>query len=608
MTEKTTKENRLASEPSLYLRQHGHNPVDWYPWGEEALKVARAGDMPILLSIGYSSCHWCHVMAHESFEDPETARVMNEHFVNIKVDREERPDLDDVYMTAVQALAGHGGWPMTVFLTPDGRPFYGGTYFPPDERHGLPGFKDLLHFLAEQYRTNRAEIERIAGEVERAVAAGSRADGLHGPVGPSLLDGALAQVMDAYEPRYGGFSVRPKFPQPATVMLLQRLGQDDSDAREALTHTLDGMIAGGMYDLVGGGFHRYSVDEKWLVPHFEKMLYDNALLVLTYLDAFRLTGDARYERVVVETLDYLLREMRLEGGGFAAALDADTPEGEGRFYAWTRDELRESVGLEDAGWAYDYFGFTPRGNYHGMTLPRQSMSLDDLARELHITPDVALTRLDGAREKMRLARERNHMRPARDDKLLVDWNGLTISAFARAGRQLGNEAYMGAARQAADFILGKMRDDAGRLMHVHAGGRAYGDAFLDDYAALMGGLLDLHDMDGDGRWTEAAEALTGRVVAHFWDPKSGGFFFTSDDHEQLLARPMNYSDLPLPSGNALMVRNLTRLATVLDRPAWRDTARQTLERFGHGMTHSAQGFSYMLIALQEYLEGEKPAY
>ena len=413
------------------------------PGGPAALEAARAGDRPILLSIGYSSCHWCHVMAHESFEDPDTARLMNEHFVNIKVDREERPDLDDVYMTAVQALAGQGGWPMTMFLTPDGRPFYGGTYFPPEERHGLPGFKDLLVFLAEEYRTNREEVERIAGEVARAVAAGVRADALRGPIGSALLDGAREQLMDAYEPRYGGFSVRPKFPQPATVMLLMHLAGDDAEARKVLVHTLDGMMAGGLYDLVGGGFHRYSVDEKWLVPHFEKMLYDNALLAQTYLEAFHITGDVRYQQIVAETMGYLLREMRLENGGFAAALDADTPEGEGRFYAWTRDELRAAVGTEDAGWAYDYFGFTPRGNYHGMTLPRQSMTLEALAEELHITPGEARTRVDATRERMRAARERNHLQPARDDKLLVDWNGLTISALACAGPATGAEEVCG---------------------------------------------------------------------------------------------------------------------------------------------------------------------
>ena len=374
MNETLSGQNRLASEASLYLRQHGSNPVDWYPWGPAALESARAGDRPILLSIGYSSCHWCHVMAHESFEDPDTARLMNEHFVNIKVDREERPDLDDVYMTAVQALAGQGGWPMTMFLTPDGRPFYGGTYFPPEERHGLPGFKDLLVFLAKEYRDNREEIERIAGEVTRAVAAGVRADGLRGSLDPTLLVGPREQLMDAYEPRYGGFSVRPKFPQPATVMLLMRLSGDDVEMREALVHTLEGMIAGGLHDLVGGGFHRYSVDEKWLVPHFEKMLYDNALLAKAYLEAFHITEDARYRRTVTETLGFLLREMRLDNGGFAAALDADTPEGEGRFYAWSREELRVAAGLEDAGWAYDYFGFTPRGNYHG---PDAAKAIDD---------------------------------------------------------------------------------------------------------------------------------------------------------------------------------------------------------------------------------------
>ena len=598
-TDNTT--NRLAAEASPYLLQHAHNPVDWYPWGDEALETARAGDRPILLSIGYSSCHWCHVMAHESFEDPETAALMNAHFVNIKVDREERPDLDDVYMTAVQSMTGHGGWPMTVFLLPDGRPFYGGTYFPPESQQGLPGFKDLLEQMAEQFQTNRDEVERIAGEVTRAVRSSVRAVGAEGPVHQGVLDSALDHLLDAYEPRYGGFSVRPKFPQAATLTLLGRMAGHDEEAQEAFAYTLDQMMAGGLYDLIGGGFHRYSVDEKWIVPHFEKMLYDNALLAMTYLEAFVATGDARYRRVVTQTLDYLLREIALPAGGFAAAQDADTPEGEGRYYAWTADELRAAVGKADAGWAHDFFGFTERGNYHRMTLPRQAMTMDQLAKRLEVTPDAALARLDAVRETMRAAREVNHAPPARDGKLMADWNGLAISAFARAGHALDRPDYVEAAQRAAQFVLSEMSDD-GRLRHVYAGGRAYVDAFLDDYAAVIGGLLDLHEATGEEEWLERAGELTETAVAHFWDTEAHGFFSMRDDGEQLLARPMNYTDLPAPSGNSLMVRNLTRLAVALDRTGWRELARQTMERFGGGMAHSVQAFSYMLLALGEYLE------
>ena len=601
MNQDTQHTNRLATQASLYLQQHAHNPVDWFPWGEEALQKARVEDKPILLSIGYSSCHWCHVMAHESFEDAATAALMNEHFVNIKVDREERPDLDDIYMTAVQALAGSGGWPMTVFLTPDGRPFYGGTYFPPEDRHGLPGFRRLLGFLAERFQSRRDEIEDVTDEMARAIDRGLRASGTAGPISDGLLASAREQLMAAYEPRYGGFSVRPKFPQPMTLRLLLQLAGDDVDAKTAAIYTLDQMIAGGMYDLVGGGFHRYSVDEKWLVPHFEKMLYDNAQLALTYLEGYAMTDDPRYRSVVVETLNYLLREMQLEAGGFAAAQDADTPEGEGRFYAWTQEEFADAVGEEDAGWALEYFGLTARGNYHGMTLPRQVMSVEELAQRLGITEEETYTRLDDVRDRLRAAREANHIRPERDGKLLVDWNGLAISALARAGHLFASAKYLDAGRLTADFILREMRTD-GRLNHFYAGGGAHGNAFLSDYANLIAGLIALNQATGEARWLVEAEALTQVVIEHFWDAHDGGFFFTGDDHEALLARPKNFTDLPVPSGNSVMAMNLLRLAGVLGRTEWRELARETIERFADAMRGSAQGLSYMLLALDQYYQ------
>lgn len=597
--------NRLAGEASLYLRQHAHQPVDWYPWGTEALARARSEDKPILLSIGYSSCHWCHVMAHESFDNPETAGLMNEGFVNIKVDREERPDLDEIYMTAVQLIAGQGGWPLTVFLLPDGRPFYGGTYFPPEDRHGLPGFRSLLLALREAYRERRQDVERAAEEITRALRDTVRAARTAGPISASMLVEARGHLLDAVDRRYGGFSVRPKFPQGATLALLARWTPADEEVRSVLLHTLDQMALGGMYDLVGGGFHRYSVDERWLVPHFEKMLYDQALLAPVYLRAYQLTGQRHYRRVAEQTLDYLLREMALAPAGFASAQDADTPEGEGRYYAWTAEEFDAAVGETDREWAREFFGVTARGNYHRMTLPRQSMPIAELTRRLNTDEEGAWARVDEVRRRLREARQAWRVPPARDDKLLVGWNGLTIAALAEAGRALGRPDYLDAARRTAEFILGHLVDDAGRLSHWFAAGQARGLAFLDDYAHLIFGLLALYTARQEARWLEEAGRLTARVISHFWDDELGGFFFTSDEHELLVARPVTFSDLPIPSGNAVMAQNLLTLGRWLSRPVWEEKARQTIERFGHSMTHSPQAFSAMYLALDMLFHPEQ---
>lgn len=605
MEKTTARPNRLAGEASLYLRQHAYQPVDWYPWGPEALARAQAEDKPILLSIGYSSCHWCHVMAHESFDNPEIAGRMNQHFVNIKVDREERPDLDEVYMTAVQLIAGQGGWPLTVFLLPDGRPFYGGTYFPPQERHGLPAFPSLLEALSQAYRERRREVERAAEETTRALQEVVRATRAAGPVSADLLAEARAHLLDAYDRRYGGFSVRPKFPQGATLALWARWAPADEEVRSAWLFTLDQMALGGMYDLVGGGFHRYSVDERWLVPHFEKMLYDQALLVPVYLRAYQLTGTAHYRRVAEQTLDYLLREMALAPAGFASAQDADTPEGEGRYYAWTTEEFDAAVGEEDRAWARQFFGVSERGNYQRMTLPRQSMTIAELARRLNTDEEGAWARVDAVRRRLLEARQAWRVPPARDDKLLAGWNGLAIAALAEAGRALGRSDYLDAARRTADFILESMSDPAGRLHHWYAAGAARGLAFLDDYAHVIHGLLELHATGHEPRWLDAAGRLTELVLGHFWDAELGGFFLTSDEHEPLIARPVTYSDLPIPSGNAVMAQNLLRLGRWLRRPLWEERARQTIERFGHSMTHSPQGFSAMYLALDMLFHPEE---
>ncbi len=544
-------------------------------------------------------------MAHQSFEDPEIAGLMNPHFVNIKVDREERPDLDEVYMTAVQLIAGQGGWPLTVFLLPDGRPFYGGTYFPPEDRHGLPGFRTLLLTLSEAYRERRQDVEKVAEQTARAVQETVRAGRAAGPISEAMLSETRRHLLDAVDPRYGGFSVRPKFPQGATLALLARWAPADEEIRAALLHTLDQMALGGMYDLAGGGFHRYSVDERWLVPHFEKMLYDQALLAPIYLRAYQLTGQMRYRRVAEQTLDYLLREMALQPAGFASAQDADTPEGEGRYYAWTADEFDSAVGEEDREWARLFFGVTEKGNFHRMNLPRQSISIAELARRLNVDEDAAWSRVDQVRRRLMQARQAWRIPPARDEKLLVSWNGLAIAALAEAGSALRRPDYLDAAVRTANFLLSHMVVDAGRLAHWYAAGQARGLAFLDDYAHFILGLLTLYAANPEARWLEEACRLTELALSHFWDPELGGFFFTSDEHEPLIARPVTYSDLPIPSGNAVMAINLLMLARWLSRPAWEQRARETIERFGHSMTHSPQAFSAMYLALDMLFHPEK---
>ncbi len=603
MEHKSGHTNHLVGEASLYLRQHAGQPVEWYAWGPAAFERARAEDKPILLSIGYSSCHWCHVMAHESFDDPETARLMNESFVNIKVDREERPDLDEVYMTAVQAMTGQGGWPMTVFMTPEGRPFYAGSYFPPQDRYGMPGFRRLLTYLAQQYRARRPEIERIGAEVAHNIHALAQAEWAAGELKPALLESVTSQMLDQYDEVHGGFGGAPKFPQAMAVQFLLRAGVTDVGALAAARHTLDQMAAGGMYDWAGGGFHRYSVDAKWLVPHFEKMLYDNALLALAYLDGYRLTGEERYRGVVVETCDYLLREMRLAGGGFAAAQDADTSEGEGRFFAWRAAEFREVVGPADADWAAAFLGMTEAGNFeHGLNLLRQSLPRDALAQRLGCEPAEAEARVGAIRERLLAARNRRPA-PARDDKALADWNGLAIRALAAAGEGLGRPDYVLAAEAAADFILGTMRDADGRLMHGYAEGRASGPGFLNDYADVIAGLIALHQATLETRWLRVADALTERAVALFWDEQGGGFFFTDQEHVIPMTRPKKVVDQPTPAGNSMMAQNLLLLDALLGRPAYASLAERTLRRFAAALERSGLALAQMALALDQYARG-----
>ena len=548
--------NRLAEETSPYLLQHADNPVDWYPWGDEALTRAREEDRPILLSVGYAACHWCHVMAHESFEDDATAALMNEHFVCIKVDREERPDVDSVYMDAVVSLTGHGGWPMTVFLTPQGEPFFGGTYFPPEPRHGLPSFEQLLAAVADAWRERRTEIERDAGTIAeqlRRTAQPSRE-----PLTSSLLADAVRGLRRVFDPEWGGFGGAPKFPPASTLEFLLRRGE-----LELVAKTLDGMALGGMYDLVGGGFHRYSVDREWLIPHFEKMLYDNALLVPAYLHAWVLTENERYRAVVEQTCDYLLRELRLPDGGFASAQDADTDGVEGLTYTWTEEDDIPPELLRP----FERGRFVLRGD------------LDEETR----------SRL--------LAEREERPQPLRDDKVVAAWNGLTVAALAEAGWRLQREDLVAAARACAGFLLGPLSTEEGRLFRTWREGRARHDAVLEDYADVAHGLYELHVATGELRWLQEARRLALLAVELFGDDEHGAFFMTAVDGEQLVSRKKEFDDNPTPSGNSMLAFVLLRLARIWGDDDLERRAVGVLRFVAPQLQRAPSAFGHALCAL-----------
>jgi uncharacterized protein YyaL (SSP411 family) len=514
--------NRLAQETSPYLLQHANNPVDWYPWGDEAFERAREEDKPLLLSIGYAACHWCHVMEHESFEDPETAELMNERFVCIKVDREERPDVDGLYMEAVVTMTGHGGWPTTVFLTPDGRPFYGGTYFPPEPRYNMPSFRQLLLAVSEAYRERRSELERQADALVGAIREASALRPSTEPLTTELLSRAVSALAAQFDPEQGGFGRAPKFPPASNLEFLLRTGRDD--ALDMVRKTLDGMAAGGMYDVVGGGFHRYSVDDRWLVPHFEKMLYDNALLAGVYLHAWVVTGEQRYRRIAEETLDYLIRELRLPEGGFASAQDADTAGVEGLTYTWALDEVGDPELLEP----FEDDRFIVRGE-----LP------EDLQKRL-------------------LSERTRREQPLRDDKVVTAWNGLALAAFSEAAWRFDRPDYLEVALDLARFLQEEMTGKDGLLFRTYRDGAAKIEGYLEDYANVANGLLELHWATGDLRWLEEARAVAARAE-RFWDEERGGYFV--DDHG-LVARRKEFDDHPTPSGNSMMAFVLLRLGRI----------------------------------------------
>jgi uncharacterized protein len=582
--------NRLAGETSPYLLAHAHNPVDWYPWGDEALTVAREQDRPILLSIGYAACHWCHVMERESFEDPATADLMNRLFVNIKVDREERPDLDAIYMNAViQFTSGHGGWPMTVFLTPQGQPYHGGTYFPPAPRMGMPAFSQVLEAAASVYRERRDEVAALGGRMTEYLNAATSLAPADEELSERLLTAGVAVMGRAYDPRWGGFGGAPKFPPACAIEYLLRMHRRGvPDALGLAAGTLDGMALGGMYDVIGGGFARYSVDERWLVPHFEKMLYDNALLASAYLHGWVVTGEERYRTVAEDTIGFMLRDLLLPEGVFASALDADTDGVEGLTYVWTPAELVEVLGEADGAAAAEYYGVTDEGTFeHGTSVLRPAGgpapgNLADIRR-----------RLLEARSK--------RPQPARDDKAIAAWNGLALSALAEAGWRLGRDDLLDAARRQAAFLLESMTDGRGRLLRSYRAGRAQITGYLDDQAAVALGLLDLYTATGEPRWLEEAERLVRLAVEHYRDDERGGFFYTADDGEQLIARHKELDDNPTPSGQSLIATALLRLARLRGDDDMEELAAGVLRLAAPYMERSPHGLGQALGALDLHL-------
>ncbi len=572
--------NRLAQETSPYLLQHRENPVDWYPWGPEALGRASEEDRPILLSVGYSACHWCHVMERESFEDPETAAYMNEHFVNVKVDREERPDIDALYMEAVQAISGHGGWPMTVFLDPEGVPFYGGTYFPPDESRGMPSFRMVMEAVVDAFERKREEIRERSAATRARLGAVGLAQPREAAPEPGRLDAATRKLVAGADREHGGFGGAPKFPPAAALELLLARGE-----REAVERTLDAMLAGGIYDQLGGGFARYAVDAVWLVPHFEKMLYDNAQLASAYLHGWQALGHERYRRVCEETLDWMLREMRGPEGGFYSALDADSEGEEGRFYVWTPAQVREALGT-GAEEILEFYGVTERGNFEGSSV-------------LHLAGGASAPEPDGLAEARRalLEARARRVRPGLDDKRLASWNALAISALAEAGAVLGRPDYLDAARACAGFVLDTMRDDDGRLLRTYRDGEARLNAYLEDHAFLLEALLRLYESTFEERWFERALAVAEEIVGRFGDPERGGFFSTSEDHERLIARRKEIGDHPIPSGNSSAALGLLRLAALTGRRDYERQAEGVFALFAEPAIEHPESLAHLLRAL-----------
>lgn len=595
--------NRLANETSPYLRQHADNPVDWYPWGDEALQKALAEDKPILLSVGYSACHWCHVMAHESFEDEATAQMMNDLFVSVKVDREERPDVDDIYMQAVQALSrGRGGWPMTVFLLPDGRPFYGGTYFPKEPRYGMPSLQQVMMGVIDAYRNRRGEVEQVATQLTEGMQRVSLGIGNPVNLDVDLLDLAYTRLAREFDATYGGFGDAPKFPQPMNLEFVLRhyARTGDAKALEMVTFTLRKMATGGIYDQLGGGFHRYSVDAIWLVPHFEKMLYDNAQLSRVYLHAWQVTGYDFFRRIAEEIYDYVLREMTSPEGGFYSATDADSEGEEGKFFVWTRDELQALLG-DDAIIAIEYWGVSTRGNFEGKNILFVPNEDHAIAQRLGLSLDELRSRIERIRDTLFAARTQR-VHPGLDDKVLAAWNGMMLASLSEAARVLSRDDYREAALRSATFLAEHLITDEGRVLRTYNHGVAKLNGYLEDYAHLIDGFLETYQTTFDERWFDLAQQLANVVLARF-RAEDGGFYDTSDDHDALITRPRSLQDNAVPSGSSIMAKGLLRLAAYTGDGDYADAAQRTLSPLYAALREYPQAFGEALSAVSMLVNG-----
>ncbi len=601
--------NRLIDETSPYLLQHAHNPVDWYPWGEEALARSKAEDKPILLSVGYAACHWCHVMEHESFENEQIAGLMNEHFISIKVDREERPDIDAIYMNAVQMMSGHGGWPMTMFLTPDLKPFYGGTYYPPVDRQGMPGFGRVLLTMADLYRNRRDEVFTSADSITAELQNINRFRESGEMMTTEILNQAFSSLISKFDNTHGGFGRAPKFPPSMTLMFLLRHYKrtNSPEALQMVELTLQKMAAGGMYDHIGGGFARYSTDAHWLVPHFEKMLYDNALLARIYLYAYQATRKPRYRQIAEETFEYMLRDMTGPEGGFYSSEDADSEGVEGKFYVWTKDEVLRLMGREEGEIFCRYYDITAEGNFEdGQSILNTPRWMEEFADDENIAREEIERVINSGRKKLFHARE-ERVRPGLDDKILTAWNGMMLTAFAEAACILGRDDYREVARRNAEFLLSNLVRD-GRLLRTYKDGRAKLNGYLEDYAYLIEGLIALYEATFELKYFERAREMADMMIARFWDEEEGGFYFTSSDHEELILRTKDYFDNAIPSGNSSAAVSFLKLWALTQESIYQRCAVSILRTMREAMVKYPSGFGYLLSALDSYLaEGREIA-
>lgn len=597
--------NRLVKEFSPYLLQHAHNPVDWFPWGGEAFERAKRENKPLLLSIGYSACHWCHVMEKESFENEEIAQIMNTHFISVKVDREERPDIDSIYMQCVQMLTGQGGWPTTLFLTHDGLPFYGGTYFPPEDRQGFPGFKRVLQSIAEIYHRNPQQVQQNTQAVLKNLRGLSQLKQSQEGLSEKILEIAFRKLSQNFDYRRGGFGSAPKFPNPMVLSYLLRyyLRSKNKGCLEMVELNLKSMAEGGIYDQIGGGFHRYSVDERWLVPHFEKMLYDNALLVPVYLDAYLVTKNPSYKKIVVETLDYVIREMTGTYGEFFSTQDADSEGEEGKYYVWRSREIKSILGERDADIFCRFYGVTEAGNFEGKNILTSARTYEQIARQLETTTDKVESVIIEARRKIMEARELR-IKPGRDEKALANWNGLMLSAFSRAARVLGRSDYLRIAEQNAHFVLNYLCQGE-RLLHACKDGQAKLNAYLDDYACIIDSFIEVYQSTFDSKWLRKASSLADVMIDLFWDEETGAFYYTAKDHEKLITRLKDFQDNAIPAGNSTAAMDLLRLAEITDREDFRSKAETIFKILHETVGKYPSGFGQLLCGLDFYFDSPR---